>query len=261
MIQSIKLKRFVTSFLIIFAISSINVLYAQNFNEQALKAYQDGDFRSAIDLFNKEIKNQQAEGKVSSELYYNLGNAYFRLNEIPEAILNYERAQLFDPGDKDIRHNIEYSQTKIEDKILEVDNFFLSIWFLSVQNLLSSNAWAKFAIISFLLFMGSLVLFFFSPKLFVKKVGFYAGIVMFVLLIFSNIFAVHQKSKIENRNTAIVMAGSAHVVSSPSSSSKELFVLHAGTKVTIAKRDGNWVEIEIANGSVGWIQKDKLEVI
>lgn len=245
----------------IFIIISIFGLQAQNVAEQAQKAYQDGEFRTAIELFEKEIETAKAEGKVSPELYYNLGNAYFRVNEVPKAILNYERAQLYDPGDRDIKHNIEYAQTRIEDKILVADNFFLSIWFQGVQDLQSSNAWAKLSVFLFILFIGTLVLFFFSPKLVFKKIGFYAGITLFVLLIFTNMFAVNQKDKVENRNTAIVMAGSAPVVSSPSTSSKELFVLHAGTKVVISKEDGDWLEIEIANGSIGWIQKSKLEII
>lgn len=235
---------------------------AANVGEQAQMEYQEGNFRKAIELLEAEIEARAAQGQVSSQLYYNLGNAYFRVNEFPEAILNYERAQLYAPGDRDIRHNIEYANTKIEDKILTADNFIFQIWFEAIQNLLPSNTWAVISIVLFLLFAGSLFLFFFSPRLSLKKAGFYAGIVALVLLICTNLFAVNQKSKIENRNTAIVMAGSAPVVSSPTSSgSKELFVLHAGTKVFINKADGNWYEIEIADGNIGWIQKEMIEVI
>lgn len=229
--------------------------------EQAGKEYLEGNFRKAIDILEDEIKMQKEQGKVSSELYYNLGNAYFRVNEYAHALLNYERAHLYDPGDRDIRHNIEYTRTKVEDKILTADNFFLKIWFEGVQNLLTSNSWAVLSIVLFLLCMVCLVLFFFVPVLNVKKMGFYVGIILFILLIFTNIFAFKQKYEIENRDTAIVMAGSAPVVSSPASSSKELFILHAGTKVVITKSDGDWYEIEIANGNVGWIQKTLIEII
>lgn len=252
------MKHIITFIIIIIPILSAN---AETVSEQAAKAYQDGNYRKTIELLESEIKTQKEQGKVSPELFYNLGNAYFRVNEVPQALLNYERSLLYNPGDRDVRHNIEYAQTKIEDKILTADNFFLQIWFDGVQNQTTANNWAKWAITFFVLFIASLFLFFFSSKLNLKKAGFYAAIGCLTLVIFTNIFAYRQKRKIENRNTAIIMAGSAPVVSAPNTTSKELFILHSGTKIVINKSDGNWYEIEIANGSIGWIQKDKLEII
>lgn len=246
---------------LIFIILPIFGLNEETASEQAAKAYQDGNFRKAVEVLETEIKAQKEQGKVSPELFYNLGNAYFRVNEVPQALLNYERSLLYNPGDRDVRHNIEYAQTKIEDKILTADNFFLQMWFDGVQNQTTANNWAKWAITFFVIFVAALFLFFFSPKLNLKKAGFYAAIVCLVVVIFTNIFAYRQKNKIENRNTAIVMAGSAPVISAPNTTSKELFILHAGTKVVINKIDGGWYEIEIANGSIGWVQKEKLEII
>lgn len=233
----------------------------QSTYKEAIDAYQKEDYVKAIDLFEKELKAQKSKGFESSDLYYNLGNAYFRDNETAKAILNYERAQLIAPGDKDINSNLEFARTKIEDKIVGVDTFFLQSWFESIQNLQSSNAWAKLSIVLFLLFIVSVAVFFFVNKLLVKKITFYAGIVSLTLVILVNIFSYRQKSKLINRNTAIIMAGSVSVTNSPDSNSKELFILHSGTKVNINKEDGNWLEIEIESGSVGWITKEKLEVI
>lgn len=248
--------------LIIFLVFPVLLIEAQEpLVEEATKAYQGGEFRKAIELYEKQIESLKEKGEVSADLYYNLGNAYFRANEMPQAILNYERAQLYNPGDRDIRHNIEYAQTKIEDKILTADNFFLGIWFHGVQNLFSSNTWAVVAIVCFILFLGGLVLFFFSPKLTLKKGGFYIALVFIILFVFGNIFSSNQKDKIENRNTAIIMTGVAPALSSPGSDGKEVFVLHAGTKVTITRVDGSWCEIEIADGNVGWTQRDNLEII
>jgi tetratricopeptide (TPR) repeat protein len=229
--------------------------------EQTQKEYDEKNYRKTIEILESEIKSLQEQGKVSAQLYYNLGNDYFRVNEFPQALLNYERAYLYNPGDRDIRHNIEYARTKIEDKILTADTFFLRIWFEGVQNLLTSDGWAKFAILFFIVLIAGAALFVFSPNLRLKKTGFYVGITMLVFLLLSNIFAYRQKKKIETRNTAIIMAASVPVASSPSGASKELFVLHAGTKVEITNSDGNWYEIELANGSVGWIKKEKLEII
>ena len=243
--------------------NSVNITITEGDSafEKAITAYNDGDFREVIDLLEAEKEVQLANGFESAELYYNMGNAYFRVNDIAHARLNYERALLLDPGDRDIRHNIDYVLTKIEDKILVADTFFLNIWFKAVQNLFSSDTWAFIAVASFLFFMVCLVVFFFSRHVPVKKIAFYIGIVSVVVVIFANVFTFGQKSRIEHRDTAVIMAGSAPVVSSPDINSKELFILHAGTKVEITKEDRNWLEIEIDNGSIGWIQREKLEII
>lgn len=228
---------------------------------QAKAAYDVNSFHHAIELLEKEKETQLSKGLESADLYYNLGNAYFRANEIAKAILYYEKAQLINPGDRDVRHNIEYANTKIEDKILVADTFFINIWFRAVQNLFSSNGWATLAVAFFILLISCLTLFFFSRSIGRKQFAFYAGIIFTILLILSNVFAYKQKYKLEQHNSAIIIAASATIHSSPDSNSKELFILHSGTKVYINKEDRNWLEIEIDNGSVGWIQRDKLEII
>lgn len=228
---------------------------------EAIAAYNDGNFRKAIEILEAEKKAKLSEGLESSELYYNLGNAHFRVNELAEARLYYEKALLLNPGDRDIRHNIEYLKTKIEDKILVADTFFLINWFNAVQNIVSSNAWAILGIVFFLLLIGCLSAFFFSRSIGLKKTVFYIGILSVVIVVFANVFAFRQKKKIEYRDTAVIMAGSASIMGSPDINSKELFILHAGTKVYITKEDRTWLEIEIDNGSVGWVQRDKIEII
>lgn len=229
--------------------------------DKANELYNSGDFRKAIDLLENEKNEQKKQGLESAELYYNLGNSYYRVNEIAKARLYYERAHLLDPRDRDTKHNIDYIMTKIEDKIPVADTFFLSIWFNGVQNLFSSNSWANIGVVSFLLLIGCLVLFFFTKLITIKKIAFYTGIVFIIVVIFANVFSFRQKSRLEYRDTAVVMAASAPMVSSPDINSKELTVLHAGTKVSITKEDRNWLEVEVDNGTVGWIQRDKLEII
>lgn len=234
---------------------------AQTIEEQSNAAYQAEDYTKAIELLENELKLQNEKGLQSAELHYNLGNAYFRDSNIAKAILNYERAILIAPGDKDIRNNIKFVQTQTEDKIVEVDDFFLLNWFESIRDLQSSNAWAKLSIAFFLVFILSLVAFFLSRSVTLKKVAFYTGITLFVLLIFTNVFSISQMNKVQSKSAAIIMAGSAPVYNSPDSNSKELFILHSGTKVKINKEDKNWLEIEIDNGNVGWISREKLEII
>ncbi|NDV78890.1 tetratricopeptide repeat protein [Dysgonomonas sp. 511] len=230
-------------------------------NELATVAYNEGRFKDAIAILETARKEGLEKGVESSVLYYNLGNAYFRTNDMGNARLNYERAALLDPGDRDIKHNIEYMLTKIEDKILVADTFFLHTWFRAAQNLLSSNGWAILSVVSFLLLIGSLVLFFFSRNVFAKKTAFYIGLFALILVVFGNIFTFKQKDKIEHRQTAVIMSGTAPILSSPDINSKELFTLHPGTKVYVTKEDRSWLEIEIDNGHIGWVQREKLEII
>lgn len=241
--------------------ASVKVNTDKENSDPAVKAYNEGDFREAIEILEKEKKEQLDKGVESAQLYYNLGNAYFRVNDLAHARLNYEKALLLDPGDRDTRHNIEYLSTKIEDKILVADTFFLSTWFRAVQNLFTSNTWAIISVVFFLLLIVCLATFFFTRQVFVKKTTFYVGIVALLVVIFANIFSFRQKNKIEQRDTAVIMVGSASIVSSPDINSKELFILHSGTKVDITKEDRNWLEIEVDNGSVGWVQREKVEKI
>jgi len=224
---------------------------------QAAELYAKGAFAAAAVLYEKAI----AEKGISAKAYYNLGNCYFKANRIAPAILNYERALLLDPGDGDTRHNLTLARLKTVDKIEPVGEFFLSLWFRSVQNLLSAGEWSILAITAFILFIGCLFLFFFTRRISLKKTGFYIGLVFLAVCIISNIFAYNEKHLLTNRRTAIVFSPTVTIKSSPDASGTDLFILHEGTKVTIKSRVGNWNEIETADGNVGWIRNDEIEVI
>lgn len=259
--KRINMKRIIAFIILLFTTYGIILAQGETVAQQARLAYDSAQYHKTIEILEKEREAQIANNLESADLYYNLGNAYYRVDNLAKARLNYERAALLNPGDSDIKGNIEFIKTKIEDKIPVADSFFLGVWFRAVQNWFSSNGWAKIAVISFLLFIACLSVFFFSRKEISKKISFYCGIIFITFIIFANIFSYNQKKRIEIRDTAIIMTGAASVLSAPDSNSKELFILHAGTKVTITKEDRYWFEIEIDNGSVGWIQRDKLEII
>jgi tetratricopeptide (TPR) repeat protein len=230
---------------------------AQEIVQQANEAYTRGEFDRAIELYLKAAE----ENGASAEVYYNTGNSYYRANKIAPAILYYERALLLSPGDKDIRFNLEIARLKTVDRIEPVGEFFLTDWYIAVQNLFGSNQWSWIAWICFILFIGGLTLFFFSRKVGLKKLGFYAGLTLFVLSILMNIFAYGQKKKLTDRNTAIIFVPTVNIKSSPDNSGTDLFILHEGTKVEIKGELGNWKEIETADGNVGWIKKEDIEII
>ena len=229
--------------------------------EEAIKeaetAYTQEDYGKAIELYETILMSNGA----SAEIYYNLGNAYYRANKIAPAILNYERALVLDPGDADTRFNLQIAKQKTVDKIEPLGEFFLAQWFHSIQNLGAVDSWAILAIVCFLLFIFSLLLFFFSRWLRMKKIGFYFAFIFLVLVVVANIFASNQKDEIINRKHGIVFAPTVTVKSSPDASGTDLVVLHEGIKVSIKSTLGEWYEIELEDGNVGWMRNKDVEII
>lgn len=233
-------------------------LTAQNTDLQsAANAYSKGEYANAAELYQNVLKTSGESAKV----YYNMGNCYYKMGKIPSAIINYERALLLNPRDKDARFNLEIAKLQTIDKIDSVDKFFLSEWIESLQNIFGTEIWSKIGIATFLLLISSLILFFFSRKIILKKMGFYTGIIWLALTITANCFAYNQKQKLTNRNYAIIFAPTVTIKSSPDNSGNDLFLLHEGTKVLIKTKLKEWSEIQIASGNVGWIKNSHLEVI
>jgi Tfp pilus assembly protein PilF len=245
-------------FLLLFTLCFSVFSYAQ---EEAIKeaetAYTSEDYTKAIELYESILKSYGE----SAEVYYNLGNAYFKVGEIAPSILNYERALLLDPGDGDIRHNLQVAKSRTVDKIEPIGEFFLSKWLKQIQNLGSVDSWAGWGVVCFILFIGCLILFFFSKWIHLKKIGFYLGLFLFVIVILSNIFASNQKEELLNRKNAIVFTPTVTIKSSPDNSGTDLFLLREGTKVLIKSTLGDWSEIELEDGNIGWIQSKDIEQI
>lgn len=252
------MSRYITLFFVLLvSIASL----AQTSSDAASDAYREGDYVKSIQLYEQVVAQGLHENRESAEIYYNLGNAYFRNGETAKAVLNYERALLLNPGDSDIRHNLSFARTRLEDKIDASDSFFLNSWISELRNSFNSNQWANIGIGLFIAFLISLGAYFFIRKVWVRKTGFYAAITFLVLMFIANSFAFKQKNDRINRKSGIVMVASASIMTSPDANSQELFRLHEGAKVRIKKTDGLWIEIEIANGSVGWTSKENIDTI
>lgn len=220
-------------------------------------AYMRNDYASAIQIYENLLKQGEA-----AEVYYNLGNSYYKADDIAKAILNYERALLLQPGNADIRANLEVARSKTIDKVVPVPEIFFVSWTKSLINSLSTDAWAKLGVVFFILLLVSLYLFFFSKQITGKKVGFIAGVVFLVFVVLSNVFAAEQKKQLTDRNEAIVLSPSVTVRSTPSESGTSLFILHEGRKVEIKDNSmREWKEIRLEDGKVGWVPASTIEVI
>lgn len=220
-------------------------------------AYIKNDYKSAIQIYEALLEKGEA-----AEVYYNLGNCYYKTNDIAKSILNYERALLLDPGNTDIRVNLEMARAKTVDKITPIPDIFFVAWIKSLINCLSVDAWAKCGILFFILFWVAVALFFFSKQASLKKGGFIGGIVFLILVVLSNVFASQQKAVLVNRNAAIVLVLSVTVRSTPSESGTSLFILHEGSKVELKDNSmREWKEIRLEDGKVGWVPTSSIEVI
>ena len=225
--------------------------------KEAEEAYAKEDYTQAIELYESVLKSYGESAMV----YYNLGNAYYKAGTVAPAILNYERALLLNPGDSDTRFNLQVARQKTVDKIEPIGEFFLTRWIGTVEDVYSADGWAKWGVASFVLFIGCLVLFFFSKWIRLKKIGFFAGICFLLISLVANLFADSQQDKLLHRADAIVFASTVTVKSSPDASGTDLFILHEGTKVTIKSTLGEWSEIQLEDGNVGWMPSKEIQQI
>ena len=242
--------------ILVVCLSSVTTSFAVT-KVEADSAYARGEYQQAIKDYEALLKQG-----ASADLYYNLGNAYYRTENITRAVLNYERALLLSPGDRDIRFNLQIAQSKTIDKIVPESEMFFFTWYKSLVNLMSVDGWARTSLVSLTLVIILLLVYLFSDRIWLRKIGFFGGVILLLLFVLSNIFAWQQKQNLLFRKGAIVIAPSVTVKSTPANNGTDLFILHEGTKVMIT--DGSmkgWKEIRVADGKEGWIESKQLEEI
>lgn len=243
--------------LILIALFSLACKAQQDANdwiEQANAAYNMGNYDSAKIVYEKILSTDME----SVPLYFNLGNTYYKMHEYPMAIYYYEKALKLDPSNEEVRTNLAIANHAIVDKIEPVPQSFIVKFWYNTWALLSGDQWAWCSIAFFALLLVSVFLFLRSRKIGVRKLGFFAGIVFLLVFGLSVIFAAQQKYASENQDQAIIMEPTVTVKSSPNAASVDLFVLHEGTKVTVLESSDGWNKVRIANGSVGWLEVDKM---
>ncbi len=224
---------------------------------EADSAYAHQHYQQAINAYESLLK----EG-VSADLYYNLGNAYYRSENITRAIINYERALLLSPGDGDIRHNLQLARQKTIDKITPQSEFFIVTWWRSIANMMSVDSWAWVALVALAIGLVLMLLYLFSPRIALQKTGFFGTLVMLAVFLFSTLFAWQQKQRLTNRTGAVVITSAVTVRSTPAANGTELFVLHEGTRIDITDDSmKDWKAVRLPDGKEGWMESKEMEVI
>jgi tetratricopeptide (TPR) repeat protein len=224
---------------------------------QGVTYFTAGTYKEALQVWT-DIYNT---GYRSANLDYNIGNAYFKLNNIPSAILFYERAYLLNPTDENINYNLQIARTLIVDRFQEIPEIFFIKWYNIVSLIMSTNSWAKISITAFILFLLSLSLYIYSSRYRHKVIGFWLGISFFVISLFTLTFAIRNKSLVYDSHKAIISSQMVSGKSSPDKSGNDLFILHEGTKVTIEDEIGEWTEIRLSDGNKGWIPVNSIMII
>ena len=232
---------------------SANAITKQNADDE----YAKGNYQQAIKDYQEILK-----AGVSSEIYYNLGNAYYRTDNITQALLAYERALQLSPGDNDIRFNLQYARSKTIDKITPETEMFFVTWYHSLVNFTSVDRWANTAIVSIVMALLLILVFLFAPQMWARKSGFYGSAVFLLLFAFANLFAFQQKHELETKQGAIVIAPTVNVKKTPAASGTDVFVIHEGTRVDITDRGmKQWRGIKLADGREGWLKTSQIEEI
>jgi len=224
---------------------------------QGVTLFTAGNYYEALQVWT----DIYSTGYRSANLNYNIGNAYFKLNNIPDAILFYERAYLLNPADEDINYNLQIARRLIVDRLQEIPELFFVRWYNFLSLILSVNSWANISIGSFLLCLLLLSLYIYSSKYRQKVIGFWLAVFFFVSTIASLSFTVRNKSLVYNSHKAIISSPLVSGKSSPDNSGTDLFVLHEGTKVSIEDEVGEWFEIRLSDGNKGWIPANGLKII
>jgi tetratricopeptide (TPR) repeat protein len=225
--------------------------------EQANQLYRNGEYRKAVSSYEQIVKN----GYENAPLYYNLGNAYFKLQNIPASILNFERAKKLAPTDEDINYNLRLANLRVIDKVEPIPRLFFINWWNTFLNLFSSAGWAVAGIVALWIAVILGAFFLIAGRILIQRISFFIGIIMVLFAVLSFIGMYQQLHITEGTQYAIVFSQSVAVKSAPDAQSTDLFVLHEGVKVEFLDTVGEWRKVRLADGKIGWLPVEHMQII
>ncbi|MFK7979225.1 MAG: tetratricopeptide repeat protein [Saprospiraceae bacterium] len=248
----------IVKFLFIFC-SATPLLFANPTTdfETANTAYQKGDYATAIAQYENILKSDN----YSEGLYYNLGNAYFKTNNLGKSILYYEKALLAAPRDADILHNLEIAKAKTKDDLDQIGKFFLAAWWQGVHKSISASVWGILTLLSLWAGIAGFILWLFGSSRTHKKQGFIGGIALVLLSILLYFLGNSQANFEQNSRTAIVLENTIELKNGPDVQSTGVIDIHEGLKVELMDQIGDWYKVKLANGEEGWLPLNSLAEI
>jgi len=220
--------------------------------QRANKYYQNNQFEQAIDGY-KEILSG---GFESGALYYNLGNAYFKTNKLGYAIYCYEKGLKLSPNDEDLLYNLRIANSHTVDKIIELPKLFIISWWEGIVTSLSISSWSVLTLIIFWIFLSSIAGYLFMQKIQIRRAAFFICSFSLALLIIVGFILFARIGREASTNYGILQIQNYSVKATPDNKSNDVFVIHEGIKFVIEDNVNDWTKIRLADGKVGWIQKD-----
>lgn len=245
------------SLLAIFGSARADMMDVVSLVAEAQAAYERGEYESATSQFEQ----LSVAFNGSPDIYYALGNCYYKQQQFAQAILNYERCLKCDPAYEDAKTNLEMAQLNCPDKIEAIQPVIFVTWSNALRDSLSVNGWSNLSIGFFLAFLVCVACFFFLRKVVLRKTGFYGAVLMLVLFVVALFYAHAQNERRLSHDDAIVMAPTVTLRSTPAESGTQLLIIHEGVKVHIRQDLSGWSEVELSDGNVGWMPTSQLAVI
>ncbi|MFC2102939.1 tetratricopeptide repeat protein [Bacteroidota bacterium] len=238
-------------------ITETNALPLSSRLDEANKLYRENDYDKAIEIYQSIVD----DGYFGISLFYNLGNAYYRIGKIGRAILYYEKALKIDPSDEDVIHNLNFTQLSTVDRIQPLPRFFLFDWWEALLGSFSSNGWAYLVFAFYLLMIILIGVYFFARSVKQQKIFFFSGISMLFILALTISMLVVKVNREATLISGVIIEQVVTVKSSPDPQSTDSFIIHEGLKVNLEDNLDNWVKIRLADGKVGWIENYLVEQI
>lgn len=241
---------------------SLLFLSALSLGQSAETLFEKGKEHYKADEFEQAITSWEAildMGQHSKAVYFNLGNAYYKINQVAPSIYNYEKAMQLDPDDEEIKNNLAFAQNMRIDVIEPLPKTVFAKTYDATIGRLTPTGWAWTSVVFLVLLVLSFLGYYFSGMTRRKRLLFVGSLVMLGLTLFSFTAAYLTNSDQGSKRSAIVFAEKMDVKSEPTASGSVSFELHAGTKLSIVAQDGNWCRIKLIDGKDGWVPKETLK--
>lgn len=219
--------------------------------------YINGEYEGAIQSYESIVN----KGYLNAQLFYNLGNAYFRVGKLGKAILYYEKAKKISPSDDDINHNLYFANSRIVDNIETLPKFFIFEWWENLLALFSISGWTFIAYFLYLLILISIGVYFFARSFKIQRLSLYSGLIsalIFIVIVILLIVNLYQELNVKY---AVIIDQQVVTKFSPDIKSEDAFVIHEGLKVKAEDSVNDWLKIKLIDGKVGWLKKESLEII